>query len=321
MKKIIVSVVALLVAVGGGTFAFRYYAGQQKPVAPVVQMTRPIVQEGTMRPEPRFERPIEQRSVPITPSADTPQSATPAIVKKTLDDSVSTLDNPVKVPTTDGKTYFIVGQPKGQNTQHPRKIVFSLPGHGTTSEQGYTVWKPHIIGGDYALASVNWWDGDGEKITDYYRPDEVLREIRAFLDTYGYTAADFVVLEGFSRGSANTYPVKAYDMVSGTPVIDAVISASGKYQSDFPLTPDQSALKGTLYSGVPWILVCGEKDDNPERDGCIGMNETKTYLTSMGANVLKVLSDPKGGHGAFHQSPLKLPEQAFALLDALSATH
>jgi hypothetical protein len=238
--------------------------------------------------------------------------------KKILPDTTSTLESPVKVATKDGKQYFLVGQPMGQNGEGPRKIIFSLPGHGSTAEQDYAAWKPQLIeNGTYALASLNWWDGEGEKINDYYRPDEVLAQIKAFLETYGYTADDRVILSGFSRGSANTYPVKAYDGVSGTPIIDAVISASGKYQSDFPLTPHQSnSLDGKIYQGVPWVLVCGERDDNPERDGCIGMEETRSYLTQTGAEVLALLKDPQGGHGAFHQSPLKLARQALELLDA-----
>ncbi len=241
------------------------------------------------------------------------------IEKKVIDDAVSTLSSPVKVATLDGKQYFMVGQPKGQNSKSPRKIIFSLPGHGSTAEQDYTAWKSHIVSnGTYALASVNWWDGEGEKTSDYYRPDEVLAQMKGFLDTYGYTEKDFVILEGFSRGSANTYPVKAYDMVSGAPFIDAVISASGKYQADFPLTPNQKQYQGgKLYQDVPWILVCGAKDDNPARDGCVGMSETKAYLESTGAKVLALLEDPNAGHGAFHQSKLGLVKKALTLLDAL----
>jgi hypothetical protein len=105
--------------------------------------------------------------------------------------------------------------------------------------------------------------------------------------------------------------------MSGTPVIDAVISASGKYQVDFPLAPNALTATTKLYNGVPWILACGGKDDNPTRDGCIGMGETKTWLISEGANVLSLLEDPNGGHGAFHSSPLKLVDQALSLLDGL----
>jgi hypothetical protein len=242
------------------------------------------------------------------------------VEKKVLSDSVSTLASPIKVATTDGKQYFMVGQPKGQNSKSPRKIIFALPGHGTTAETGYSAWKSHIVSdGTYALAILNWWDGKGDQTSNYYLPDAVLAQIKGFLDTYGYTADDFVVLEGFSRGSANTYPVKAYDMVSGNPVIDAVISASGKYQSGFPYTPKPSEYpKGKkLYQGVPWILVCGGKDPEPEMNGCQGMMEAKSYLEATGANILALLEDPNAGHGAFHQSKLGLVKQALTLLDAL----
>jgi hypothetical protein len=328
MKQNILIGAAVLVAVILGAMVILTFVvpgPSERPVGGAVQSTRPaerLAHDGqppVKQPE-RAQPAAAAGSMPV--AVTTNEAATTATtMTKTLDDSVSTLANPVTVMTSDGQHSFLVGQPKGQNSKHPRKIIFSLPGHGSTAKQDYAAWQSHIINGEYALASVGWWDGEGEKTTDYLRPDEVLAAIRAFLDTYGYATDDFVVLEGFSRGSANTYAVKAYDVVSGHPVIDAVISASGKYQKDFPLTPDQSAYSGgQLYQGVPWILACGAKDDNPTRDGCEGMTETKTYLTGMGANVLKLLEDPNGGHGAFHQSPLKLPELAFKLLDALPVT-
>lgn len=233
-----------------------------------------------------------------------------------VSDASSTLSSPVIVPTADGLRYFMVGQPQGQNSKAIKKIIFSLPGHGSTAEQDYEAWRPSITDNDYAIASLNWWDGSGETTADYYSPAQVLSQITAYLTQQGYDSADFVVLEGFSRGSANTYAVKSYDMLAATNVIDAVISASGKYQSDFPLAPG-ALTRSNLYAGVPWILACGEKDDNPERDGCVGMNETKTWLTGEGASVLAVLYDPNGGHGAFHGSPLKLVDQALTLLNAL----
>ncbi len=288
-----------------------------QPVEKPITSTPPRLPENT--PQPQSVLPLSGNNTGQIRSEIPAKPVEVTIEKKVLDDTVSTLSNPVKVATLDGKQYFMVGQPKGQNSKQPRKIIFSLPGHGSTAEQDYAAWKSHIVGnGTYALASVNWWDGEGEKTSDYYRPDEVLAQMKGFLDTYGYTEKDFVILEGFSRGSANTYPVKAYDMVSGAPFIDAVISASGKYQADFPLTPNQKQYQGgKLYQDVPWILVCGAKDDNPARDGCVGMSETKTYLESTGAKVLALLEDPNAGHGAFHQSKLGLVKKALTLLDAL----
>lgn len=318
LVAVILGAIVIVTFVVPGTID-RSASAVQPPTRPPERgpLTDQSLVKGSERPQPSTT--AGSRPVAVTTDETT---ASAAVMTKSLDDSVSTLANPVSVMASDGQHSFLVGQPKGQNSKQPRKIIFSLPGHGSTAKQDYAAWQSHIISGDYALASVGWWDGEGEKTTDYLRPDEVLAAIRAFLDTYGYAADDFVVLEGFSRGSANTYAVKAYDVVSGHPVIDAVISASGKYQKDFPLTPDQSTYSGgRLYQGVPWILACGAKDDNPTRDGCEGMTETKTYLTGMGANVLKLLEDPNGGHGAFHQSPLKLPEQAFKLLDTLPAAN
>ncbi len=268
---------------------------------------------------PQNERQRDKNVHPTLTSTIPPKITTPDITNTPTKspDAASTLSTPSKVATSDGKHYFYYGYPSGQNNKQTKKIIFSLPGHGSTAEQDYSAWKPQLTeNGTYALASLNWWDGKGEAPTNYYSPVEVLKQIREFLSAQGYSASDLVVLEGFSRGSANTYSVKANDIISGNPVIDAVISASGKYQSDFAMTDEMLNFNnGKLYSAVPWVLACGEKDDNPTRDGCIGMNETKTFLLSKGANVLGVLSDPNGGHGSFHQSPLKLAVQALSLID------
>lgn len=323
MQKIIIASVGILGLIGIGYFFY-----QSQSSAPVAE-TKPLEK---MAPMPQGQ-PMKKKDGLLPPLPPKPNTGatqggpketlatqTSTIAQKVLDDSSSTLGSPVKVPTIDGNQYFMVGQPKGQNSKSPRKIIFALPGHGTTADTGYSAWKSHVVAdGTYALAVLNWWDGKGDETSHYYLPDAALAQIKGFLDTYGYTIDDFIVLEGFSRGSANTYPAKAYDMVSGNPFIDAVISASGKYQSNFPYTPKQSEYpKGKkLYQDVPWILVCGGKDPEPERDGCPGMSETKTYLESSGAKVLALLEDPNEGHGAFHLSSLGLVKKALALLDAL----
>ncbi len=227
------------------------------------------------------------------------------------------LASPQQIKTSDKKQYFLYGAPDGQNQRLRKKIIFSLPGHGSKAEDDYKAWQPQLMAnGNYSLASLNWWDGQGERKENYYSPVEVLREINYFLDTQGYKEGDVVILEGFSRGSANTYAVVANDRSSSKKVIDGVISASGQYQSDFAMTPnllDQN--NGKPFAGIPWVLACGEKDQNPLRDGCLGMRETESFLKDKGANVLALLSDPNGPHGSFHQSPLKLAQKALSLFD------
>jgi hypothetical protein len=257
----------------------------------------------------------QDKDKPSTSSSSN-QSAT-TTTKAKEPDSADTLTSPSKVATSDGKQYFYYGAPAGQNNASPKKIIISLPGHDTKAEDDYnTAWLSHITGGSYALASLNWWDGDGEKKTDYYSPSEVLKQTKVFLKQQGYTSGDLIILEGFSRGSANTYAVIANDRIGGDPIFDAAISASGSYQSDFPLFDGQndSNVSTTLFKGVYWVLVCGGKDDNPNRDGCPAMQNTKTFLEAHGATVLGLLTDPNSGHGVFHKSSLGLPKQALDLI-------
>lgn len=251
----------------------------------------------------------------VQKQSSTSQPAQTAPTPAAQPDSASTLESPQKVTTANGQRFFYYGAPAGQNNASPKKVIISLPGHETSAESDYAAWLPHIKGGQYALAVLDWWDGNGGAKTDYYSPAEVVTQTRLFLTAQGYLASDLIILEGFSRGSANTYAVIANDRGSGA-VFDAAISASGRYQSDFPWYEDRpnGTISPTIFMNVAWVLACGGKDPSPEQGGCQGMEETKTFLVAHGANVLAVLEDPTGGHGAFHISQLGLPKQALDLI-------
>lgn len=290
MKRwwVIAAVVALAVLVIGATLYF-------------------VWQSGT-KVSSETETPVAKSSVTTDPQDKAPAKAVEP-------DSVSTLESPQKVTTADGRQYFYYGAPAGQNNASPKKIIISLPGHETTAESDYAAWKSHLTGGSYALASLNWWEGGVDTKAKYYSPAEVVAQTRQFLTAQGYVASDLIILEGYSRGSANSYAVIANDRGSGA-VFDAAISASGRYQSDFRWYEDKpnGTISPTFFKNVVWVLACGGKDPSPEQGGCLGMEETKTFLVAHGANVLAVLEDPNGNHGAFHLSSLDLPEQALALI-------
>jgi len=287
----LVVLMCILVVAIGGVLTWVFLNTVMRPAAETKQVT-------TTTPVP-----VEKTPLPATPKEP---------------DSADTLSSPVKVPSADGNTYFMYGAPKGQNNTRTKHIIISLPGHGTKADDGYKAWKGHLEDGHYALAEFNWWRGTGETTGDYYSPAEIVKQTRAFLAQQHYTSKDIVVLHGFSRGSANTYAVIAQDRIAPGHVFDAVISNAGKYQAGFPLaTPAPTDAQITqFYTAIPWVLVCGGRDENPLRDGCPGMTETKQFLEGHGANVLALLSDPAMGHGAFHLSPLKLPKQALARIDS-----
>jgi hypothetical protein len=233
-------------------------------------------------------------------------------------DSASTIDSPEKISTNDGQ-YFLYGAPAGQNNASPKRILITVHGTEGSAERDYEVWKPFIANTNYALASLNWWDGSGDTTADYSTPSTVNTQLHNFLDDQGYTKKDVVVFEGFSRGSANSYPVVAFDRTSGNPMIDFVVSSSGGAEASyFNLTTSSisATVKTKVFSGVYWIMACGDKDENPSRDGCQAMESAKSFVTGKGATVLGILSDPNGGHGALTTSSLNLPAQMFELIEA-----
>lgn len=249
----------------------------------------------------------------------TPAQQTTKQPVATEPDSADTLSSPTKVTSADGKTYFVYGAPAGQNNKRPKRIIVSLPGHSTTADTGYEAWKNHVVGGQYALAEFNWWDGKADEVPNYYSPTKGVEQIQAFLKSQGYTTADTIVLHGFSRGSANTYGFVVNDKRSANPIFDAVISNSGQYEPNFPVidngsnpTPDQLT---QYYRNMPWILVCGGKDTD-SKTSCDAMAKTKSFLEIHQAKVLATLTDPNQGHGVFHKSSMQLPKQALELIDA-----
>lgn len=238
--------------------------------------------------------------------------------KKVVVDNPSTIDNPQKIATQDEKQYFFYGEPVGQNNANPKKIIITLHGTGGTAEKDYEIWKPFVKETSYALASLNWWDGSGETVADYSTPDTIVSELHSFLQSQGYKPSDIVVLEGFSRGSANSYPIAALDQAGKSPYLDVVISSSGGAQPDYYLSTTgsiNSHQQSNIFSHLSWILACGGKDKNTARDGCIGMKSARQFVADKGARVLGLLEDPNGGHGALTTSSLNLAKQAFDLIE------
>jgi len=72
------------------------------------------------------------------------QTTTTESKKEIKPDSIDTLDSPEKISSSDNKTYFVYGAPAGQNNKTTKKIVISLPGHGTTADVGYKAWGSHL---------------------------------------------------------------------------------------------------------------------------------------------------------------------------------
>ncbi len=215
--------------------------------------------------------------------------------------------------TSDGRSFYLVWK----SSLAPTRWIVSLHGAGRPARgfatDDLTIWHPHLKGRDVGLFCVQWWLGTGDRTEDFLTPLQVYREIDRALQSLGVKPGN-VMLEGFSRGSTNTYAVAAIDRGQGQHYFSLVVASSGSVALDYP--PNLALLRGDYgprpLAGTRWITVAGASDPDSERDGVVGMRRTAVWLKEQGAIVLESIEDPSFGHGALHLNP----ENARRVLDA-----
>jgi len=207
------------------------------------------------------------------------------------------------VETGDGRSFYLLLSPSPD-----APIIVTLHGHGTWAFSDYSAWSEATSRG-YGLLGLQWWFGRGEGPDDYYRPQELYRVIESILRKEGLTKRK-LLLQGFSRGSANIYGVAALDRRSGNNFFPVIIANAGGAEMDFPINKDidQGKFGPTPFAGTHWILFCGGKDPHPDRSGCGGMAKTETWLEAKGGSVDLFIQDPSAGHGGFHRNPANVKQ-------------
>ena len=199
--------------------------------------------------------------------------------------------------TTDNKAFSIWWQP---STSVPTGVIVTLHGHGSYATDEFYLWQPYLQSRGYAILALQWWFGGGETTADYYQPEEMYPLIASLLKEKGIKPGT-VLFHGYSRGSANSYGVTALDTSSGNRYFNMTLSNAGGAASGFP--PNQQIVAGAYgalpFSGVQWVMYCGELDPDPTLSGCIGMSAARDWVIKYGATFKLLIDDPVGDHGGF----------------------
>lgn len=208
------------------------------------------------------------------------------------------------LPTTDGKSFYVLWLPANSDPANPPPIIVSLHGHGSWAFDEFFLWHSYAVERGYGILALQWWFGGGEEVADYYLPQQMYPVIENALRE-NHVQSQTVLLHGFSRGSANSYGLVALDRASGNNFFLLTVSNSGGATRNFP--PNQSIERGDFgaqpFANTHWVMVCGMNDPNPDRDGCSGMRTTRDWVTQYGGAVDLLIEDPNGDHGAFHRNP------------------
>ncbi|MBI5350426.1 MAG: hypothetical protein HZB77_14105 [Chloroflexi bacterium] len=208
------------------------------------------------------------------------------------------------VTTPDSKSFYVLWYPSGSSESSRPPMIVTLHGHGSWAFDEFYLWQPYAAKRGYGIIALQWWFGGGETTNDYYQPQEIYRIFDTALREQKIKAGT-VLFHGFSRGSANSYGVTALDRDSKNNYFALTISNAGKASSDFPINGEiaQGKFGAKPFTNTHWVMVCGMKDPNPDRDGCIGMEEARKWVTQYGGAVDLFIQDPNGDHGAFHRNP------------------
>ena len=211
----------------------------------------------------------------------------------------ASLLQPALYPTSEGRSFAVVWK----SCPAPTRWIVSLHGSRGFATDDLAVWYPHLKDRQVGLVCLQWWLGEGDATSGYYAPQEIYREIDLLLQKLKVQPGQ-VMLEGFSRGAANSYAVVALDAGRGRHFISLAVAQSGGVAHDYP--PNRAILAGKFgdhpLRGTRWVTVAGGKDPNPERDGIPAMRRTIKWLENQGAVVVEAIEDPRQGHGALHRS-------------------
>ena len=154
------------------------------------------------------------------------------------------------------------------------------------------------------LLTLQWWFGQGDEMKDYYSPQELYTVIKSAVEKEGLKGRK-LLLQGFSRGAANIYGVVAFDRYTQNKLFPLIVANSGGASRDFMVNRaiDREQFGYKPFTGTHWILFCGGKDTNPDRDGCPGMTKTKEWVEANGGIVELFIQDMNAGHGGFNRNP------------------
>lgn len=208
------------------------------------------------------------------------------------------VDNNAQIrATSDNKSFTLWWQP-GAGT--PSAVIVTLHGHDSFATDSFFMWQSYAQSRGYAVLALQWWFGAGETTADYYMPSEMYPLIANLLTEKGVQPGT-VLLEGYSRGSANSYAVTALDTALGNRFIGMTLSNSGGAHLDYP--PNQQIVAGDFgakpFTGVQWIMYCGEQDPDPTGSGCPAMTAARDWVVQYGADFKLLIDDPGGDHGGF----------------------
>jgi len=215
--------------------------------------------------------------------------------------------------------YYAVYFTAGYATAAKRRVLVALHGTGGSPEAEFNDWKSSADSRGYAYLGLKYLDdGSGaydNETTIYSHIKSMIDEVKANCD-FG-SAQIFLV--GFSRGSAQAFPVSYLD-AKDRRFFTASGHNSGAWDPGGPPTPTFAGIAArsefTALNGVKYWLYCGELDTAQGFPMCDAMVQARTFVQTYGGTVATLFRDPTGTHGGLVRNATAL-SQLFTYFEGL----
>lgn len=197
--------------------------------------------------------------------------------------------------------YYAMWFPSGWASSSPRRAMIGLHGTGGAPETEWSVdWKDIVLSRGWAYIGLKYVDDTtgvhDDDSTIYTNLKSMIDDVRRACE-FGSPS---MFLVGFSRGSAESFPV-AYLDIKDRRFFKAIGNNSGAWLIGEPMVPTMQAIvsrgETTAYSGTRFWMYCGGRDTNHGYPMCDEMTNAKSFITAYGGTVERLYEDPTGGHG------------------------
>lgn len=203
----------------------------------------------------------------------------------------------IEIRSVDGSLIHMAWKPSAK----VERWIVSLHGTAGAAKKDLEIWQTSLGGRPVGILAIQWWREQGNA---YLSAFDIYREIDFAASKLDIKPGN-ALLHGFSRGAANVYAVAAIDNGRGRKLFSLYVASSGGVALDYP--PTRAILDGRFgprpLADTRWVTACGERDPNPDRDGCPAMRKTGKWLREQGAQMILEIEDPNAGHGALQLDP------------------
>jgi hypothetical protein len=218
-----------------------------------------------------------------------------------------------------GGKYYAAYFPASYATSARRFLMVDLHGTGGAPETEWTQWASSLNARGWGYLGLKYVDDSGtvydDEVTIYSRIKSMIDEVRAACDLG--SASTFLV--GFSRGSAQGFPVSYLDLKDRR-FFKAVGNNSGAWDLGGSPTSTLQAIAArqdrTAFSGARFWMYCGERDFSRGWAMCDEMQQARDWIQLYGGSVATLFRDPTGLHGGLTKNPDALA-QLFAYFEGL----